>query len=209
MIARNHELTYRPLIGGIEIINPANDRPGTLGAILTDGQARFALSCYHVLCRPDGGTFADREPVLQSIGIRGGGPIGTISAANTSAVLDCAAAAITPGLSIMGRILGIGPLSQPIAAQRGMRVIKSGYATGVTEGEVLSVQGDRVTITRVPGYPAIYEINDFGDSGALWVERASGAPVAMHTSSSPGGNAIGISLIAVLGALGLTLVLDR
>jgi hypothetical protein len=208
MAIRNHEFTYRPLIGGIEIINPANDRPGTLGAILTDGQTRFALSCYHVLCRPDGGVFADGEPVLQSIGIKGGGPIGTISRANASAGLDCAAAAITPGVSTAGRILELKPLSQPILPRVGMRVIKSGYATGVTEGEVASVQGDHVEIKRPVGYPSVYEPSDFGDSGALWVERATGAPVAMHTSSSPAGNPLGVSILAVLNALGMTLVLD-
>jgi hypothetical protein len=205
---RNHELTFRPLQGGIEIINPANDRPGTLGAIATDGTDRYALSCYHVLCRPNGGPFVDGESVMQSLTQRAGSPIGNIFAANASAALDCAAARVTPGVASAGRILGLPRLAQPIAPVAGMRVLKSGYLTGVTEGEVVRVQGDEVEIGRPRGYPPQYEPSDFGDSGALWVERGSGSPVAMHTGVSPGANAIGVSIQAVLHTLGLQLIID-
>jgi hypothetical protein len=207
MPARNHELTFRPLQGGIEIINPANDRPGTLGAILKDATERYTLSCYHVLCRPAGAPFVDGEPILQSIGSRGGSPIGKIFSANVSAALDCAAARITPGIESAGRVLGLGPLGPPLAASVGMRVLKSGYYSGITEGVVLRVQNDRVEIGRPAGYPGTYELSDFGDSGAIWIERDSGSPVAMHTGTSPAANAQGLSILAVLGALGLELVI--
>jgi len=206
--SRNHELTIRPLQGGIEIINPSNDRPGTLGAILTDGADRYALSCYHVLCRPNGAAFLDGESVMQSIAQRAGTPIGNIFIANASAALDCAAAKVTPGVACAGRVLGLAPLRPPVAPVAGMRVLKSGYSTGVTEGEVIRVQGDEVEVGRPRTYPPQYEPSDFGDSGALWVERGSGSPVAMHTGVSPGANAIGVSIQAVLRALGLQLLID-
>lgn len=208
MPVRNHELTFRPLQGGIEIINPANDRPGTLGAILEDSTDRYALSCYHVLCRPAGAPFIDGEPILQSVTSRGGSPIGNVFSGNVSAQLDCAAARITPGLSSAGRILGLGPLGPPLAASVGLRVLKSGYNTGVTEGVVVRVQGEHVEIGRPAGYPGAYELSDFGDSGALWVERDSGSPVAMHTGATPAANALGLDILTVLQVLGLRLVVD-
>ena len=208
MSVRNHEFSYRPLIGGIEIINPANDRPGTLGAIATDGTRRFVLSCYHVLCRPNGAAFTDGEDVWQSVSSRNGGPIGKVFSANAFPQLDCAAALITTGVGSLGRIFGLGPLAAPGAPRVGMRLIKSGYSTGVTEGDLIALQGDRVEIRRPAGFPPLYEASDFGDSGALWVERDTSAPIAMHTGASPGGNAVAVSIQAVLTLCGLSLVRD-
>jgi hypothetical protein len=166
------------------------------------------LSCYHVLCRPNADPFTDGEPVWQSVAQRGGSPIGNVFIANADATLDCAAARITQGLSSVGRILGLGPLGPPAAPKVGMSVIKSGYLTGVTEGRVLQVQGDRVEIQRPPGYPTLYEPSDFGDSGALWIDRDTGSPVAMHTGASPAANAIGRDVRAVLNALAMQLVIS-
>jgi hypothetical protein len=206
---RNHELTFRPLQGGVLIINPANQRPGTLGAIVTrNGIDRLALSCYHVLCRPNGDPFPDGELVWQSVEGRNGSPIGSIFSADCSAGLDCAAARIDPMVAATGRILGLGALNPPHAPQAGMAVLKSGYVTGVTEGTILQVQGTRVEIQHRPGYPSTYEASDFGDSGAVWVERSTGCPVALHTSSTSTGHAVATDIISVLNALGLSLVID-
>lgn len=209
MPARNHELTFRPVQGGILIINPANDRPGTLGAIATrNGADRFALSCYHVLCRPNGGSFADGEVILQSLSTKGGSAIGRVFASDTRPLLDVAAARVESGVPTYGRIIGLGPLDQPRIPAVGMHVLKAGCATGVTQGVVSAVNGDRVEIQRRPGFPSMYELSDFGDSGALWVEDSTGRPVAMHTGASPAQSAIAASINPLLAALSLTLVLD-
>ena len=207
MALRNHELTYRPLQGGISIINLANNRPGTLGAILTrNGTDRYALSVYHVLCRAGGGAFPDGEAVTQARPVRDGTPIGRIFAADADPLVDCAAALIDPAIASVGRILGLGPLAQPVAAAPGMNVLKSGPATGVTEGRIASVTGDRVEIGRMPGYPSRYELSDFGDSGAVWVERETGSPVALHTGVTPAGSAVGVSFVRVMQVLGMSVV---
>lgn len=209
MAVHNHELTYRPVQGGIAVINLANGRPGTLGAILTrNGADRFALSCYHVLCRPNGGAFPDGETITQARLSRGGTTIGRIFAVNADPVVDCAAALIDPAVPAIGRIFGLGVLAQPVAATVGMRVLKSAPATGITEGEVSKVTGDRVEIRAPTGYPAGYELSDFGDSGAVWVERTTGSPIALHTGVSPNGAAIGVAFVRVVQVLGMTVVVE-
>ncbi|HEU5171625.1 MAG TPA: hypothetical protein VFU46_13845 [Gemmatimonadales bacterium] len=209
MSVRNHELTYRPVQGGVLVINPANQRPGTLGAIVShDGTDRLALSCYHVLCRPNGGPFADGEPVLQSLATKGGTPIGRVFIADSDAALDIAAARIDPGIQSIGRILGLDSVGEVAEPAVGMRVVKAGAATGITEGEIARVQGDRVEIRRPTGYASVYEVSDFGDSGAIWIDQATRAPVAMHSGGSPQAMAIAVRLAAVLTALSLSLVRD-
>jgi hypothetical protein len=205
--SRNHALTYRPVQGGTLIINPTNDRPGTLGAVLSGaGADRFALSCYHVLGRADGSRFAEGESVLQSLTAKGGSQIGQLFVANCAPALDVAAAKIDSGMASVGRVLGLGPLGKPSPPAAGMRVLKAGAFTGVTEGEVVRVQGDRIDIRRPAGYPPGYELCDFGDSGAVWVEQDSGSPVALHTGQAPNGDAVALRFEAVLAALHLTLL---
>jgi hypothetical protein len=169
---------------------------------------RFALSCYHVLGRTDRGVFVDGEAILQSLPTKGGSAIGQVFAADADPQRDVAAARLDGTAPTLGRVLGLGPLAAPEIPAAGMRVIKSGYATGVTEGVVSSVVGDRVEIRRRPGYPSMYELSDFGDSGALWINDLTRRPVAMHMAESPGATAIATSLIPLLSALSLTLVLE-
>lgn len=204
MSSRNHAFTYRPLQGGTLVINPANDRPGTLGIILSDGVDMFALSCYHVLGRADGAPFPDGEPILQSLVTKGGAQIGRIHARHSDAAMDVAAATLDPGVAASGRVLGLPELGQPLQPVPGMRVLKSGAFTGVTEGVVARVVADRVEVGRPAGYPNGFELCDFGDSGAIWVDRDTMRPVAIHTAQNQGGDAIGVRLLAVLARLGLS-----
>jgi hypothetical protein len=73
---------------------------------------------------------------------------------------------------------------------------------------VSRVQGGRVEIRRPAGYPLGYELCDFGDSGALWVDHDTGSPVALHTGQAPNGDAIAVLLSTVLATLRLKLVRD-
>ena len=126
--------------------------------------------------------------------------------------LDCAAALID-GVPTADRILGLPCLNPPSFPTVGMHVIKSGMHTGVTEGRVIDVDpGGAVRIGWLAGYPqtgggsAGYEICLPGDSGAIWVDRMTLAPVALHTGCLPAAAnvACGISLIEVLSALNLS-----
>jgi hypothetical protein len=203
---RNPALTYRPLQGGILIINPANARPGTLGIILAAGADCFALSCYHVLGRADNSGFVEGEPILQSLPAKGGSQVARIFAANCDVALDIAAAKLDPGVESTRKILGISVVGQMVPPAMGMRVLKSGAATGVTEGRVVRVDNDRVEISRPAGYPPVYELCDFGDSGAVWVEADTTRPLAMHDAQAPNGNAIGVRFDVVLARLGMALL---
>ncbi len=210
MSSRNHALTDRPLQGGILIINPTNGRPGTLGAIATRTNAdRYALSCYHVLGRAGGGAFTDGEPIWQSLQTKGGTRVGQVFAADCAAQLDLAAARLDPAIATVGAIMGLGPLAAPTDPVAGMRLVKAGAVTGVTEGQVAGIQGNQVRIRRPAGYPTGYELCDFGDSGALWIDPETGAPVALHTGQAPNGEAIALVLGVALAALQLTLVLGN
>ena len=208
-MARNHELSYRPLIGGCVVINPLNDRPGTLGFVATDGTDRWIVSCYHVLCRSAGLPFADGEEIYQPLVTRGGGVVARTSRVRADPALDCAAARVELGVAAGPGIVGLPPLVQPAAEPIvGMRLLKSGAETGVTEGEIHSVNGTRVEIRAPAGWPQSYVVSEYGDSGALWVERETGAPVALHTSGSTTGvsRAFALKITAVLTRLGLAML---
>jgi hypothetical protein len=61
----NHRRVFRPVRGGIQIFQPNNGEAGTLGMVLTsDDVDRWALTCLHVLARPDA-TLVPTDPVLQ------------------------------------------------------------------------------------------------------------------------------------------------
>lgn len=199
---RNHNLLYRPLRGGIRIANPAVAQPGTLGFTATgDRRDRWIVSCHHVLCGAGG-----REPVYQPID-EPEALVAMTDPARARAELDCAAALVVEGVGAVAEILGIGLPGKPAAPVEGMPVIKSGAATGVTEGVITEVSAGRVEIEPV-GLPENYELSATGDSGALWVAKPSLAPVVLHQggSSRPRCFAYGLPVLEVLEALNLRML---
>ena len=187
MAIPNHSLRYRPVRPGITIVNPNVGKVGTLGFIGTaDGQDRWLVSCYHVLGRIDFSPFNDGEPIYQPID----DPqnlIARLSTARADAQLDCAAAKLEAGIQSTNEVLEQSPLTginEPIV---GMRVLKSGCVTGVTEGIISQVNGDAVEIQTIPGFPSRYELSQEGDSGSLWVSSQDNRAVALHRA----GNAFG------------------
>ena len=148
----NHTRTFALLRGGLAIHNPLSDSSvaggayGTIGFIGTsDGEDRWVVSCYHVLCRkgedfPKGAN----EPIFHPVSQIRPSPVGFVTDERVDRALDCAAArVINPALSI-GQLLGAPLLEGPIEAQVGMRVIKSGAETGVTEGRITRVVSDQI-----------------------------------------------------------------
>jgi len=183
MLLDNHRLPFRPLRGGIEIFNPVVNEVGTLGFVAmgaAGGTRRWLVSCYHVLvggpnCRPVPG-----ETVLQSA--TDPNPVAHVDADRTDPDLDCAAAIIEPAAGWVAEILGLGPLGTPAAPVPGMRIIKSGATTGITEGIVESVNGDDLIIAHTPGFDPNYDLALDGDSGSLWLTRDGLSPVALCIS---------------------------
>jgi hypothetical protein len=200
MLLSNHSRIFRPLRAGTYIYNPAAAEPGTLGWFATSNNVdRWLVSCYHVLCRPNFGAFVAGEPVFQPNS--DAGIIATVQLGDPA--LDVAAALVSPGIKIELEILGLPPIQPPIAPQPGMRVLKSGMAIGITEGVITAVAQGQVEIDLVPGFPNDYDLSAPGDSGALWIERATGAPVAMHTGLKPSGVATAVAWLDALAALNL------
>jgi hypothetical protein len=188
---------YGKLRGGLQIMNRILGEPGTLGMLVASGGVPYLISAKHVLagnrpgigdaiCQPAG---AKDIAIVERVGER----------------LDCAAARLVEGQPFALEILHIGTPAAPGEPVEGMRVLKAGAATGVTEGKITRVDGDEVTIQPLADFPLEYQLSDTGDSGAVWVERDSRAPVALHYSAQSGGAGVAyaIPLASVLRELRL------
>lgn len=203
MSVSNHRAAFRPLRGGIQILQGHTLEAGTLGLVLTQsGTDRWALTSRHVLARADG-TMANGDPVLQPTASEP--PIGVTDSTMANLALDCAAVLVDAAVGGVGDVLGIGALGPATAPVVGMRVMKSGWKTGITEGRIRSVTGSAVTIERLPTFPPAYRLAERGDSGAVWVEATSLAPVALHISEPAVGEhlANAVDLTVVIAALGV------
>jgi hypothetical protein len=114
-----------------------------------------------------------------------------------------------PGVAAVNELLGVGPINPaPVSPRVGMRVLKYGVATELTEGVVADIQGSDVIIAPAPGFPAEYQLSDIGDSGALWLEQGSLRAVALHKQGAAGGaeKAVGSVVNDVLARLGLKML---
>lgn len=204
MALANHLHPFRPLIGGAGILNPVTGLPGTIGfiAVHIASLQQYLVSARHVLIAA---ASVDGEPVFQSR--PADGSVATIELARSHVALDCAAAALAPGIGGDPTVLGIGPVGPPAVPTIGQRLIKSGMSTGVTEGVVGAVQNGVVRIDAPAGFPAGYQLSGPGDSGALWVERDTRRAVALHHGALglAGTSATAVDVASVLAALNLAL----
>ena len=198
----------RPFFGGLSIGPLGTNSAGTLGCLLhrTATGEILLLSNNHVLtdstrltqasiCQPapfDGGTSQDVVADLADvIPLNLNSPLMTDFDAATALIQD-------PGSVELGRIHAID--YQPArlkAAVPGMRVTLSGRSSTSSQGIVKSlVRGARVSYSNVPVRVATirecWNIEGVagrafaapGDSGALVIERDTGAPVGMVFSAS-------------------------
>lgn len=210
MFLRNHTRAFRPLRGGIHVFNPVANEPGTLGLVATsDGVDRWIVSCYHVLGRPDLSAAVDGEPIFQPApgADASGQAVARLDMSRCDRNRDFAAAKCVPGILAVGEILALGRLGRPVQPVINMPVVKSGIATGVTEGTIHSIAGDALTIAVRGDFPNDYELTVAGDSGAAWLEKATFAPVALNIGLGPPGSrlATAVSLGGLLAAAGLAI----
>src|SRR5437879_1356128 len=205
---RDLSKAFPTLRGGIRILNPVEGRPGTLGLVCTrDGVDRWIVSCYHVLCRMNRAPFLDGEPIYQPID-DAQNLVGRLVMGMANSVADVAAARVIPGRETASDIIGLPAVvgvEDPVA---GMEVIKCGMTTGVTDGVIESVNGNRVRIKPRVGYATDYSISRVGDSGAIWINRNTAATVAMNQAGEDTGEevAFAIPFRVVLSTLGLRMV---
>lgn len=204
----NFDLAYRPLVAGVSIVNGRVAEPGTLGFVAADeaGQ-RWIVSCYHVLCDAGLGPFQQSDAIYQPAAVAGSNLIAMTNARRADANLDCAAALVQPGIVCTSVQLGIGKTGAVAAPAQGMRVVKAGAESGITEGRIAAVFGTSVTIEIDPAFPVEYQVSAPGDSGALWVEQQSRSPVALHTGRTSARRAQASAFADVLRALGLAVPL--
>jgi hypothetical protein len=173
---------------------------GTLGCLVQmAGQPGvFLLSSNHVIADLNDAQLG--APIFAP-GLREGGdpnrPIATLTArpalvfGGPPNYVDLAIAALQDPQSVVPEILGIGRVQQPIMqAFKTETVKKHGLASGNTLGVVVDTAGDmtvafdsehivhytnQLTITNVGGGP----FSDFGDSGSLVLDAATGRSVGM------------------------------
>ena len=204
---RNHARTYRPLIGGVGITSEGGSGAGTLGLIAYDDSGAWIVSNYHVLCRTDLSPFANGEGVYQCFIQAGDTPVARLVTGKASTALDCAAARIEPTIGAMSSILEVGSVTEYDDPMVGRPVIKSGLASGVTEGIITDVTGDRVRIETSPQFPSRYDLSNIGDSGAVWIDAESRKALVLHNRTQDGQveAAYGFAMPSVVDALQLRL----
>ena len=209
MVMRNHSFSFRPLMGGVAIVCGSVNRYGTLGCIATsDGTDRWILTAGHVFAPAVGEVVTDGDPVFQSVGP--GTQVARVRLARSDAALDVAAAEIEESVDCVGEVLGIGQIRGACPPVVGMRVLKSGAATGVTQGRIESLDGDRVVIVPRDGTPSKYELSDASDSGSVWLDEETHKVVALHQAGYDFGTeqAEALAIERVLDALQLELLIE-
>src|SRR5690349_9711818 len=155
-----HDLQYRPLRAGTSIINARVNEPGTLGLIAADAAgANWIVSCYHVLCDTALGPYVQDDVIYQPTAIANANQIAMTSKTKADATLDCAAAKIQAGIIGSNEILGIGPIAGASAGTIGMRVVKSGGTSGITEGVISNITAQMLSIRIDPSFPLDYVLS--------------------------------------------------
>lgn len=208
MAPQNHSEHYRPLRGGIVVVAATRQHFGTLGMVAThNGIDRWGLTCGHVL-GPVGGPVPQGDFVFQPDNTAASFRVGATVAAKSNQTLDCAAFLIDAAITTSKEILGIGTPSALITPVAGMRVIKSGRSTEITEGVINTITGAVMEIKVHPDFPAAYDLSDPGDSGAVWFEMSSRSPVGLHRAGTTTGPsfATAVNISAVLASLGLSML---
>ena len=195
----NAHLAYRPLRGGLYIFAETVDEEGTLGMVLADtASSLWLLTNHHVLSTMTGPNASDSifQPNTAAV-------IATVDPTRCNKELDCAAARLTE--PAVAEVYGLGKPRQPVAPAVGMRVVKFGAATGLTEGIITKIQYPRIEIGIPNGFEPTYELSSSGDSGSVWLELATRSVVALHIGGSNSGQRIAYATVMaeVLSALSL------
>ena len=169
---------------------------GTIGFFARREGAMVLVTCRHA-------ARADRARTADVLHQPGDGEI-VADVVVSHRALDVAAASLRPGLVARNDALGIGPLRGIADPRVGMRVVKSGFETGVTEGVIECVDGSNVRIRPRKGLTD-YVLSSAGDSGAAWVALRTREIVAVHTRGNTGGGEFseGVAASAVMAALNL------
>jgi len=223
---------YNPLLGGISIApSRLEGSAGTLGILVKDGGGTdvMMLSNYHVMCLADGNAKKDDEICQEARSDNAFGWCGNCSKLvcwrvenvkidGVSYGIDAAVAKLTARKASIGSIEGIGKVSGAGKAKVCMSVWKRGRTTRLTSGVVEDVvaavvedfgAGIGEVILRnqiiVVGEREGEKFTQGGDSGSVYVDKATKAVVALHWGGTTGGRSVGSPIAAVLNALNVTI----
>lgn len=214
-------VTRNPVQPGYSI-GHAEITAGTLGAIVTKGNALYILSNSHVLARS--GLAAKGDPIIYP-GAADGGALPNDLVAKLSGFkkfitggefvnhADCAIAKPTAARlpDVIPEIRGLGVPKGTVKPKRGMKVMKIGRTSGKTTGEIRDVHFRFVLdYDEVGGVGFIDQVlctryTRPGDSGSLVLDRATGRAVGLHFAGANGGSVF-TPIDNVLTELGVKLV---
>jgi len=182
-----------PMQGGVSISDGYSSGYGTLGGLVQDRQTGDAmlLSNFHVLASR--GYARLGMSVLQpGRGDGGSTAVATFARHGMDQGLDAAVARLNGSRLLVNNQLDLHPVTGVAAPQLGMRVCKSGRASGVTHGLVSGVGGVLKMSYPVSGQRLIRQVAHIvplyngsmvsapGDSGSYWLDTASYQAIGLH-----------------------------
>lgn len=197
--ARTHR--YDPVPLGVSVGNP-RITAGTLGAKVYDATTLqpMVLSNWHILVGSP--TAVPGEPIWQPGPLDGGGSADTFASLSRFVLgpHDAAVAGLNNTRQVLTETVEGDALEDVTGPQLGMLVWKSGRTTERTTGFIDGVQmatsvnygaaGVRLMqqVFRVVPRPGAgnVEVSMGGDSGAIWVDEASGKGVGLHFAGEIG-----------------------
>lgn len=210
-----------PMQGGISISDSFSGGYGTLGGLVYDRETgdEMILSNYHVLSgspmvRPG-------SPILQpGRGDGGRQTVATFVRHGMNAGIDAAVARLNGRRALTHTQYQLGAptgVTEPIL---GMRLVKSGRASGITRGMVTAIEGV-VKIRYRMGERLIRRVCHIvpvsnglqasapGDSGSFWLNADTNEAVGLHFAGADQPEyALAINMAAVESALNVDVVID-
>lgn len=199
---------HDPIRPGISIGNVKRRSTGTLGVfVLTppDGQ-KALLSNWHVLCGSTDCAPGEEisQPGPHHLGTHPSRPIAVLHRwLDLSLGYDAAIALLTGEVTPSPEILGLAgaEVREAAAPAVGMKVVKAGTESGLTHSVIDGVEGsfpmnyerfgdqlrwmDGMRLVPDPDYDED-EISLRGDSGAVWIEAATGKAIGLHVGGEDG-----------------------
>lgn len=192
---------YNPVPLGVSVGNP-RITAGTLGAKVYDADTLqpLVLSNWHIFVGSPAAV--PGEPIWQPGPLDGGYPTDTFATLSRFVLgpHDAAVAVLNGSRAVLSETVEGDTIEDVTAPQLGMLVWKSGRTTERTEGFIDGIQmstsvnygaaGVRVIqeVFRVVPRPGVgnVEVSMGGDSGAVWVDEASGKGVGLHFAGEIG-----------------------
>jgi endonuclease G len=206
-----------PMSGGMSISDGFSGGYGTLGGLVLDNQTGdpMVLSNFHVFASR--GYASEGLPIIQPG--RGDGGSEIIATFDRHAMdhgLDAAVARLNGRRPLNNNQIDLHPVMGMAAPQIGMRLCKSGRASGITHGFVSGiggvlkmrypVSGERLihNVTHIVPLYAGTQVSAPGDSGSYWLDASTYQAVGLHFAGADVPEyALALDMTQVAGALNI------